>query len=233
MTYSVLNMAGTSLTNHQYQTSDVVDVHEDGAMRSGNGLCRESNVCSNGAMSGPAVQRTVSGGENGQPSMTVAEVVTANGRTRYVVVGDNGELVEPVARYLKYLDLCGKARNTLRTYARSLGFYFTFLGQKGLAYERVQIADLAGFVHWLKRTDRPRGAAFPRQIRSNRTINLHLGVVSGFYEYAWRTDQIDHDLNERLRGQMPGGYRPYKAFLHHLGTTPIQRNVLKQPTEHR
>jgi integrase len=58
-------------------------------------------------------------------------------------------------------------------------------------------------------------------------------VVSGFDEYAWRTDQIDRDLNERLRGQVPGGYRPYKAFLHHLGTTPIQRNVLKQPRERR
>jgi integrase/recombinase XerD len=150
-----------------------------------------------------------------------------------VVVDNHGELVEPAARYLKYLDLCGKARNTLRTYARSLAFYFTFLRQKGLAYERVQIADLAAFVHWLKRTDWPTGANVPTRIRSNRTINLHLGVVSGFYEYAWRTDQIDHDLNERLRGQVPGGYRPYKAFLHHLDTTPIEGNVLKQPTDRR
>ena len=58
-------------------------------------------------------------------------------------------------------------------------------------------------------------------------------MVSGFYEYAWRTDQIDRDLNEKLRGQARGSYRPYKAFLHHLGTTPIQRNVLRQPTDRR
>jgi site-specific recombinase XerD len=165
--------------------------------------------------------------------MTVAEVVTVNGRSRYVVVDNHGDLVEPIARYLKYLDLCGKARNTLRTYAGSLAFYFTFLRQKGLAYERVQIADLAAFVHWLKRTDSLKGAVCPTQIRSNRTINLHLGVVSGFYEYAWRTDQIDRDLNEKLRGQARGSYRPYNAFLHHLGTTPVQRNVLKQPTDRR
>jgi hypothetical protein len=56
--------------------------------------------------------------------MSVAEVVTATGRTRYVVVDDHGGLVEPAARYLKYLDLCGKVRNTLSTYARSLSFYF-------------------------------------------------------------------------------------------------------------
>src|SRR6266568_1283421 len=131
-------------------------------------------------MGGAALQRTVVGRWYRQPSMTVAEVVTGNGRLRYVVVDNHGELVEPIARYLKYLDLCGKARNTLRTYAGSLAFYFTFLRQNGLEYERVQIADLAAFVHWLKRTDRLRGAVFPTQIRSNRMVNLRLGVVSGF-----------------------------------------------------
>jgi DNA-binding beta-propeller fold protein YncE len=57
------------------------------------------------------------------------------------LVDEHGEFVEPIARYLNYLDLCGKARNTLRTYARSLAFCFTFLRQRGLSYERVQIAD--------------------------------------------------------------------------------------------
>src|SRR2546430_8047635 len=71
-------------------------------------------------MGGAALQRTVVGRWYRQPSMTVAEVVTGNGRLRYVVVDNHGELVEPIARYLKYLDLCGKARNTLRTYAGSL-----------------------------------------------------------------------------------------------------------------
>jgi hypothetical protein len=47
--------------------------------------------------------------------MSVAEVLTGNARTRYVVVDDHGDLVEPIARYPKYVDLCGKARNTLRT----------------------------------------------------------------------------------------------------------------------
>lgn len=165
--------------------------------------------------------------------MSVAEVLSGTGRTRYVVVDGHGELVEPIARYLKYLDLCGKARNTLRTYAHSLAFYLTFLRQKGVAYERVQIAGLAAFVHWLKCANGPRDAVFGERTRSNRTINMHIGVVSGFYDYSWRTDQIDRDLNEKLRGQVPGSYRPYKAFLHHLGATPFKRNVLKQPTEHR
>jgi hypothetical protein len=40
-------------------------------------------------------------------------------------------LVEPIGRYLKYLDLCGKARNTLRMYASSLAFSFTYLDEKG------------------------------------------------------------------------------------------------------
>jgi integrase/recombinase XerD len=165
--------------------------------------------------------------------MRVVDVVTGTGRTRYVVVDDQGALVEPITRYLKYLDLCGKARNTLRTYSRSLAFYFTFLKQKGLAYEQVQIADLAAFVHWLTWTNGTGGSAIGKRTRSNRTINVHIGVVSGFYDHAWRTDQIDRDLNEKLRGPVPGTYRPYKTFLHHLGARPIQQNVLKQPPEHK
>ena len=50
--------------------------------------------------------------------MSVAKVVIEAGRTRYVVVDGHGELVEPIAHYLKYLDLCGMARNTLRTLRR-------------------------------------------------------------------------------------------------------------------
>jgi hypothetical protein len=146
-------------------------------------------------MSGAALQKSDWGGLEA-PRLSVAEVLTGNGRTRYLVVDDHGELVKPVARYLKYLDLCGKARNTLRAYAHSLAFYFTFLTQRGLAYEQVQIADLASFVHWLKRTHPAGEARLAKRIRSNRTINMHIGVVSGFYDYAWRTDQIDRDLNE-------------------------------------
>ena len=42
---------------------------------------------------------------------------------RYVVIDDAGQLVEPIVRYLKYLDRIGAARNTIRSYATVLKQY--------------------------------------------------------------------------------------------------------------
>ena len=71
-----------------------------------------------GFVSEVALQRTGFGRGLEEPGMSVAKVVIEAGRTRYVVVDGHGELVEPIAHYLKYLDLCGMARNTLRTLRR-------------------------------------------------------------------------------------------------------------------
>lgn len=83
--------------------------------------------------------------------MRVQKIVTPQHcRKRYVVVDENGDLVIPVVRYLKYLDAIGRARNTLRSYAHNLSLYFTYLSQQKLDYQHVTLDDLGGFVLWLK-----------------------------------------------------------------------------------
>ena len=82
--------------------------------------------------------------------MRVQEIQTADHQQRYVVVDEQGNLVVPVVRYLKYLNAIGRARNTLRAYAQSLSLYFTYLAQQNLDYQRVTLDDLGGFVLWLK-----------------------------------------------------------------------------------
>ena len=57
--------------------------------------------------------------------MRVVEIETQDNQTRYVVVDEEGSLVIPVVRYLKYLDCIGSARNTLRSYAAALRLYWT------------------------------------------------------------------------------------------------------------
>jgi integrase/recombinase XerD len=47
--------------------------------------------------------------------MQVVEVETQDHQKRYVVIDDEGVLIEPVVRYLKYLDRIGAARNTERS----------------------------------------------------------------------------------------------------------------------
>ncbi|BCL83924.1 hypothetical protein ccbrp13_63890 [Ktedonobacteria bacterium brp13] len=49
--------------------------------------------------------------------MRVVEIEIQDSQRRYVVIDEAGELVEPIVRYLKYLDCIGSARQTLRSYA--------------------------------------------------------------------------------------------------------------------
>jgi hypothetical protein len=49
--------------------------------------------------------------------MRVEIVIRANGKERYVLVNDKCEIVLPVAKFIKYRNNVGLARNTLRTYS--------------------------------------------------------------------------------------------------------------------
>lgn len=169
--------------------------------------------------------------------MRVVEIETQHAQRRYVVMDENGELVEPIVRYLKYLDRIGSARQTLRSYATALRLYWEFLLQEQLNWQHVTLDDLSRFVLWLKL---PSGSfkvvpAHPvEQARSNRTINHTLTVVRGFYDYHWRTEEVLTNLKEKTATSLPGRFRRYKGFLHHITKgSPIAKNILRQKEEKR
>lgn len=119
--------------------------------------------------------------------MKVQEVITANHLKRYLVIDDHDEMIVSVARFLRYKDHTGSARNTLRAYAFRLKLYFGFLSQKHWEFDRVGVEDIAEFVQWLRspRHDRnviPVPAADHR--RSSRTVNQVLDTVITFYDYV-------------------------------------------------
>jgi len=162
-------------------------------------------------------------------SFRLADVVTPDGHLRYVVVDDDGSIVEPIAGYLRYLDDTGKARNTLRVYGHGLVHYFAYLSEKGVAYRIAGVRARAGFVGWLKRPKQLRHLQPGKSVshaRSNTTINLYLTAVSGFYDYLFRTEQISKNPNDQLAG--PHRNRPYKGFLHHAAPKVVTTNVLTQ-----
>ena len=165
--------------------------------------------------------------------MRVQEIVTPhNHHKRYVVIDENGNLIIPVVRYLKYLDAIGQARNTLRSYAQSLSLYFTYLAQQELDYQHITLDDLGAFVLWLKNPYRSLNVlpAQPvTQARANTTINNCITAVAGFYDYLWRQDDLAADLNEKIRTYLPARVRSYKSFLHHIAKGKlVEKNVLKQ-----
>ncbi len=169
--------------------------------------------------------------------MRVVEIDTQDQQRRYVVIDDEGMLVEPIVRYLKYLDRIGAARNTLRSYAIILKQYWEYLSQQQLDWQQITLDDLAQFVLWLKL---PTGSlrilpAYPiSQARSNRTINHALAVLSSFYEYHWRMDAISMNVKEKTTTYLHSRARRYKSFLHHITKgSPVAKNILKQKEEKR
>ena len=169
--------------------------------------------------------------------MRMQAIVTQHNQKRYVVVDEGGDLVTPVVRYLKYLDAIGRARNTLRSYAQSLALYFTSLAQQKLDYQHVTLDELGGFVLWLKNPYQSLKVLPVQpvaQARTNRTINLIITAISGFYDYLWRQDDLAVDLNEKTRTYLPARTRSYKSFLHHISKGKlIEKNLLKQRVPRR
>src|SRR6266436_3948650 len=169
--------------------------------------------------------------------MRVVEIETQDQQWRYVVIDEEGMLVEPIVRYLKYFDRIGAARNTLRSYATVLKQYWEYLSQQQLDWQQITLDDLAQFVLWLKL---PTGSlrilpAQPvSQARSNRTINHALAVLSSFYDYHWRMDDISINVKEKTTTYLPARARRYKGFFHHITKgSPIAKNILRQKEEKR
>ena len=169
--------------------------------------------------------------------MRVVEIETQEHKVRYVVMDEEGKLVGPIVQYLKYLDRIGSARNTLRSYAAALRLYWEFLSQEQLDWQQITLDDLSRFVLWLKL---PSGSikvlpAHPgEQVRSNRTINHTLTVIRGFYDYQWRMEEVSTNLKDKTTTSLPGRFRRYKGFLHHITKgSPIAKNILKQKEEKR
>ncbi len=165
--------------------------------------------------------------------MRLADVQTPDGQLRYVLLNDDGSLVEPVVRYLKHLDQRGLARNTLRAYGLGLKHWFTYLQQKQLDYREITLDDVGDFIFWLKlpyQSAKVLPSHPVTQARSNRTINHILKAVSSFYDYLWRRDEVDTDLNAKLLTVVSSLRRPYTRFLQHLGQEkPARKNLLRQP----
>src|SRR6266852_814234 len=174
---------------------------------------------------------------SGERCMHVVEIEIQDGQKRYVVIDEAGSLVEPVVRYLKYLDCIGSARQTLRSYAYSLKLYWEYLTQQQLDWQQVTLDNLSRFVLWLKL---PSGSlkvlpAHPvPQARSNRTINHTLMVVRSFYDYHWRLEAAVANVKDTTTTFLPARARRYKPFLHHITKgSPVEKNLLKQKEARR
>ncbi|NFS12577.1 transposase [Clostridium botulinum] len=164
--------------------------------------------------------------------MRVQEVRLDNSKRRYMLLDDKGIPIIPVVRYLKYLDNGEKSSNTQKTYCYALKLYFEYLKEIDVDYKNVNINILSDFVGWLRNpyeNAKTIGMKPTKAKRTEKTVNLTITVVTNFYDYLFRSEEINNDMIEKLMKQVfTGGNKHYKDFLYHVNKDkPTSKNILK------
>lgn len=167
--------------------------------------------------------------------MRLEEIITVDGKKRYILLNQQGDVIVPVARYLKYKDNSGSARNTLRAYGFRLKLYFEFLKQKNMDFKEVGIDDIAEFIQWLRNPQQHVNVVNLKNVgskRSSKTVNQIIDTVINFYDYLMIHKEYESTLSEKLKVQIQGSKKGYKDFLYHVNRDKrydAKRLKLKEP----
>lgn len=152
-----------------------------------------------------------------------------NGRTAWLVLDDDYLPVEPISKYLRYLDSLNRSPNTIVGYARNLKLYWEFLRDNALDWQSVNLEQLSEFIHWLRNPQPNAIPIHPQSAkRSEKTINHALTTVTSFYEFHERVggiEGIDLYKEQRLRNTR------YKPFLHHISKSKLTKTRLLKVKE--
>ena len=107
-------------------------------------------------------------------------VVPPGSATTWTVLGPDHGVVGPAEEFLEYLRVQGTSPNTVKSYARALALWWTYLSVFGLAWDALTLADVGGFLAWLRSGDRPRVVSIePRPARfTESTISTRLRAVT-------------------------------------------------------
>lgn len=164
--------------------------------------------------------------------MKVQEVKLDNNQRRYLLVNDAGLPLIPVSKYLKYIDNSEKSFNTQKTYAYSLKLYFEYLQEIDIDYKNININILSNFVGWLRNpyeNNKVVNLKPTKAKRSEKTVNLTITVVTNFYDYLYRTEEMNNDMVNKLMKQVfTGNQKHYKDFLYHVNKDrALSKNILK------
>ena len=149
-----------------------------------------------------------------------------NGQIIWLVLGHDYLPIEPISKYLRYLDSLERSPNTISGYARNLKLYWEYLEENSLDWKSVNLEQRADFIHWLRN---PQPGTIPicpqRSRRSEKTINHALTTVASFYEFHDRLGTTKGVENYRYVTQKGSKYLP---FLHHISKgNPTKTKLLK------
>ncbi len=130
------------------------------------------------------------------------------------------------------MDTTGKSPNTQKTYCYALKNYFSYLQETEKDYREIRLENLVEFVGWLRspyESMKVTSLVPVKAHKKEKTVNLTVTVVTNFYDYLYRNEELPRDMSEKLMRQVFTGERTlYKSFLHHVNKDkPSVRNILK------
>ena len=97
----------------------------------------------------------------GRVGRSVVRLVFLPTRTTesFAVVGPDLRPLELVDEYLAWLTDCERLPNTVEAYAHDLRAFWTFLAERELEWDRVEVGELGEFAAWARRPGRERRRA--------------------------------------------------------------------------
>ncbi|WP_225851250.1 site-specific integrase [Streptomyces sp. HPF1205] len=149
-------------------------------------------------------------------------VVTEEAVT-WTVVGEDFRVAEPVEQYVEYLRSRDCSPNTLKSYARGLALWWTFLERRAQAWNTIGVTELGTFVGQLRRGSVAEDVV-PLHVgtkAADATVASRARAVMGFYRYhAARGVEVADRLYETVKAR-PGSYLP---FLEHVARRTGRRS---------
>ena len=166
--------------------------------------------------------------------MTIADgecrtqrLTLADGTASWTVLDPGHRVIGPAEEFLEFLRVQGTSPNTVKSYARALALWWTYLSAFGLAWDQLVLAEVGGFLAWLRSGDGPQVVSIaPRPSRfAESTLSVRLRAVTSCYRF--------HELNGvRLGGDLVrvvhGSRAAYKPMLEHVARAKgRQRAVIR------
>lgn len=152
----------------------------------------------------------------------------------WLVLDKNHLPIKPITEFIRYLNNIDKSPYTIKSYAYCMKLFWEYLTFNQLNWNTINLANLAGFVGWLRQPKEKSQIVDLFEINTDRkpaSINVILGCLSSFYRFHNQLGNTDVKVTESIN--LPNNR--YKALLHHVyKNKPSQRRIvsvkqIKQP----
>ena len=101
----------------------------------------------------------------------------------WLVLDNNHLPIKPITEFIRYLNNIDKSPYTVKSYAYCLKLFWEYLTLNQLNWHAINLADLAGFVGWLRQSKTNNQIIDLFEINADRkpaSINVILGCLSVF-----------------------------------------------------